>query len=412
MEENMKIKKIIMIMMLSMSLMFGLLTIENQATNQTEEENNTEAQNTTNTQATQNTTTQNTSSTNNKVVEKSSNANLSNLGIRPHDFTGFRYGTTFYEVAVPEDTQEVEVYASAQDEKATITGTGKKSLEKGENKIQVVVTAEDGTTKTYTINIIREVQQENYEETEQIRNQESGSGLSELKINDLSLSPEFKTNVYEYTVKYIGEEVKLKIEAKPTEEDYIVEIIGNDNLQEGENYITILVSEENGDNVATYQITVNKSLVDEEAIAKEEQLKANEQKIIIGIAIVVVVVIIVIIVMVKRKKRMKLEEEFSGRNPYDRIYEEEDFDEEEAEEKVPRALRGRRFYEEELEDEILEEEEQKEIENDELEENFDQMSKDELKERFLKGYDFGTDFDSNSHEESRKNVKRKGKRFK
>ena len=96
-------------MMLSISMMFGLLTIENQATNQTEEESNTTTQNITNTQEAQNTTTQNTSSTNNKVVEKSSNANLSNLGIRPHDFTGFRYGTTSYEVAVPEDTQDVEV---------------------------------------------------------------------------------------------------------------------------------------------------------------------------------------------------------------------------------------------------------------------------------------------------------------
>ncbi len=385
MKENMKVKKIIMIMMLSISMMFGLLTIENQATNQTEEESNTTTQNITNTQEAQNTTTQNTSSTNNKVVEKSSNANLSNLGIRPHDFTGFRYGTTSYEVAVPEDTQEVEVYASAQDEKATVTGTGKKSLEKGENKIQVVVTAEDGTTKTYTINIIREVQQESYKEIEEIRNQESGNGLAELKIGDLSLSPEFKTNVYEYTVKYIGEDVKLKIEAKPKEEDYIVEIIGNDNLQEGENYITILVSEENGDNVATYQITVNKSLIDEEAIAKEEALKkANQQKIIIGIAIVVVA-IIVIIVIVKRKKNIKLEEAFSGRNPYDRIYEEEDFDEEEAEEKVPRALRGKRFYEEE-------EQEENEIENDELEKDFEDMSKDELKKQFLKGYDFRRKF--------------------
>lgn len=398
MKLNMNVKKITMIIVLSIGILFGLLIIENQATNQTDENTSITTENTTNTQTTQNvitqnTTTQNTSSNNNKEKEKSKNANLSNLGIRPHDFTGFKYGTTSYEVAVPEDTQEVEVYASAQDEKATVTGIGKKSLKKGENKIEVVVTAEDGTTKTYTINIIREIQQEDYQQTEKINYEENGNGLVELKINDLNLSPEFRTNVYEYTVKYIGEDVKLKIEAKPTEEDYMVEIIGNDNLQEGENYITILVSEENGNNVATYQITVNKSLIDEEAIAKEELLKANQQKIIIGIAIVVVVAIIVIMVIVKRKKRMKLEE-FSRRSPYNRIYEEEDFDEEEAEEKVPRALQGKRFYEEETEeDEMLEEEEQEDnlIEDNE-EENFAQMSRDELKEQFLKGYDFRNRF--------------------
>ena len=50
----------------------------------------------------------NTSNTNTegKPAEKSSNANLANLGIRPHDFTGFKYGTTSYEVEVPEDTEK------------------------------------------------------------------------------------------------------------------------------------------------------------------------------------------------------------------------------------------------------------------------------------------------------------------
>ena len=392
METNMKIKKIIMTIILSISMLFSLLTIKNQAVNETNEVgDNIVTQNTTNTQTTQNIEAQNTSSTNNKVVEKSSNANLSNLGIRPNDFSGFKYGTTSYEVAVPENIQEVEVYASAQDGKATIAGTGKKMLEKGENKVEVLVTAEDGTTKTYTINIIREIQQENYEGTEEIANQEMGNGLAELKINDLSLSPEFKTNIYEYTVKYIGEDVKLNIEAKPTQEDYVVEIIGNDNLQEGESYITILVSEENGDNVATYQITVNKSLVDEEAIAKEEALKkANQQKIIIGIAVVAVIVIVVIIVVViKRKRNMELEEEFSGRSPYDRNYE-EDFDDEEDEEEMPKAFKGKRFYDEEPEEKEEIEEEKKaknEVKDDILEEDYEKMSKDELKQRFLKGYD-------------------------
>ncbi len=51
-------------------------------------------------------------------------------------------------------------------------------------------------------------------------------------------------------------------------------------------------------------------------------------------------------------------------------------------------------------------------EDNEAEEDFEKMSREELKKRFLKDYDCGTDFDGNSYEESKKNVKHKGKRFK
>ena len=170
-------KKIFMIIIFMVSILFGLLTIPNYAVNETNNTNNTNTQTSTNTRASNNTSTSNTTTT------KSSNANLSNLGITPYDFTGFRYGTTYYEVTVPEDTTTVEVYAKAQDTNATVTGIGSKSLESEENKVEVVVTAEDGTKKTYTINIIRGA--EGDEDTS--INAENSKGLSELKINDLTL---------------------------------------------------------------------------------------------------------------------------------------------------------------------------------------------------------------------------------
>lgn len=387
----------------------GLLNIPSQAVNET----NTTKQNITTTKESQSQT--NTEKTNNNAVaEKSSNANLSDLGIRPHDFKGFKYGTTNYEVSVPENTEVVEVYAIAQDAKAKITGAGKKTLEKGENTVQVVVTAEDGTKKTYTINIIREIQQEEYEENSQEEKQEevkdtkeeNGKGLAKLKINDLALTPEFKTNVYEYTVKYIGEDVKLNIETEATEEGYIVEVIGNDNLQEGENTITILVSEKNGDNVATYQVTVNKSLVDEEAIAKEEaEKKEKRQKTIIGAGIAVVILGIVIAIIVIRRRNRNIAEEYSEIGFYGNNEDEED---------VPKAFRESRYQEEEAE-EIEQESEQEQEEQ--TEENFETMSKDELKEKFLNEYHSGIDIgfedtNNNIYHDKRRKGKHKGKRFK
>lgn len=420
--ERIKRQSNVIFILFCISIFINLLIHSTQAANQTT------TNNTNNTKATQNTVTQqNTSNTTNQATEKSSNANLSNLGIRPHDFTGFRYGTTSYEVAVPEDTETVEVYASAQDEKAKVTGTGKKNLEKGENKAEVVVTAEDGTIKTYTINIIREMQQEQYDDTDEITNSQKGNGLAKLKINDLKLSPDFKTNVYQYEVKYIGEDSRLEIEAQPTEEGYVIEVIGNENLQEGENFITILVSEEDGANIATYQITVNKSLVDDEAMAKGNVVFP---KIIVGVAVAIMAIIaMVVIFMMIHKRNTRLEEEFSGRMSYD-DNENSDY-EEDYEEEVPKALKGKRFLGEDTEEitiinkgfeENEEESEEKEWKAnttnqlEDEEEDFEKMPKDELKEKFLNGYtsqmDVNFDFEDTRYQNNRKKGKHKGKRFK
>ncbi len=265
------------------------------------------------------------SSNNTTSEEESSNANLSNLGIRPNDFSGFKPGTTTYNVTVPEDVESVEVYATAQDSAATVSGTGSQTLAYGENTLSVVVTAEDGTTKTYTINITREGEEETGEtegETEII------NGLSNITIGDLELSPAFKKDVYEYTVQYIGENTSLDIQAVPTDPDYTVEILGNEDLKEGENIITILVADGEGNNVATYQLTVNKSLVDEEALAKEEEERQQQEQrkmFMIAGGIIALILIIVIIIVIKRRRNRAYAEEFSG-VPFAGINDEDEYD--------------------------------------------------------------------------------------
>lgn len=287
------------------------------------ESNNSNNSGNSNTGTTNNPTTNNPTPTNpstTSTAQKSSNANLSNLGIRPNDFSGFRPGTTTYNVTVPNDVESVEVYATKADSKATVTGTGTKTLQEGANALAVTVTAEDGTTKTYTINVTRESATESEDENATDENmiaeenqEEVGDGLAELTINNVTLSPSFETGVYEYTAKYIGEDTKFEIEATPTDETYIVDITGNEDLQEGENIITILVSDAEGNNVATYQITVDKSLVDEEAIAREQAEKENQQRmIIIGVVVAVVIIGIIIFIIIKRRRNKQWTEEYSG----------------------------------------------------------------------------------------------------
>ena len=259
--------------------------------------------------------------------KESSNANLSNLGIRPNDFSGFKPGTTTYNVTVPEDVESVEVYATAQDSGATISGTGTKTLQKGANALNVVVTAEDGTTKTYTINVTREGEDETEEEQPEENAEEVKNGLSNISIANLELSPSFDTDIYEYTVKYVGEDTSLDIQTVATDPNYTVEVLGNEDLKEGENIITILVSDNEGNNVATYQVTVNKTLVDEEALAREEEEKQKEEQrkmFIIAGGVIGLIVIIVIVIIVKRRRNRAYAEEFSG-VPFAGINDDDDY---------------------------------------------------------------------------------------
>lgn len=331
--------------------------------------------------------TSSTESTNEKPEE--SNANLSNLGIRPHDFSGFRYGTTTYDVTVPADVEEIEVYATAQAKSAKVSGTGTKTLKDGLNSFDIVVTAEDGTTKTYTINVTREEEQqntENTENTENVQDRYSGDGLASLKIADLELTPEFDTNIYEYKVKYIGEETKLDIKAEGTDPYYEIDITGNEDLKEGENIITILVSDPDGNNVATYQITVNKSLVDEEAIAREQEeaRKKEEQKkmILIGGIVAVVIIAIIIFLIVRHKRNKAWAEEYTV--PYSGLNDNNE----------------NGYYGDDYEDEM---------DYEESEEN--KISKEKAREKFLNNYNSENLKDYEEIEDTPRR-RHKGKRFK
>lgn len=86
----------------------------------------------------------------------SSNANLK--GITVGDYTlspSFNKDTLEYEVEVPNEVESVNVSASKEDGTSSVTGTGDITLTEGNNKVSIVVTAQKGNTKTYTVNIYR-----------------------------------------------------------------------------------------------------------------------------------------------------------------------------------------------------------------------------------------------------------------
>lgn len=78
--------------------------------------------------------------------------NLSSLNIEGFDID-FDSSVTEYSLSVPNDTKKVKIGATANDGNASVSGIGDYDVKEGNNEIKIVVTAENGDTKTYTINV-------------------------------------------------------------------------------------------------------------------------------------------------------------------------------------------------------------------------------------------------------------------
>lgn len=129
------------------------------------------------------------------------------------------------------------------------------NLEVGENSIPVVVTAQDGTTATYTIVITREAGLSN------------NATLSNLTISQGTLSPVFTSNNYNYTAMVANSVTSVDITptaASPAYQGMTVNgtasvsgAVSTVNLDVGENNIPVAVTAQDG-STATYTISITR----------------------------------------------------------------------------------------------------------------------------------------------------------
>lgn len=63
----------------------------------------------------------------------------------------FNKDTLEYTVNLPTNTESIKVKAYEEDSKASVRGTGTIDVSEGDNKIEIEVTAENGSTRTYTL---------------------------------------------------------------------------------------------------------------------------------------------------------------------------------------------------------------------------------------------------------------------
>lgn len=89
-----------------------------------------------------------------KVTEpKSGNNSLSAISVDGYKLV--KKSDTSYTLDVGNSVTKITIKATASDEKASVSGTGTKTLKEGKNTFSVVVTAESGAKKTYTVTVTR-----------------------------------------------------------------------------------------------------------------------------------------------------------------------------------------------------------------------------------------------------------------
>ena len=82
----------------------------------------------------------------------SKNNNLKSITIDGYEISpAFKKDVLEYSVELPSNVEKIKVNASLEDTKARLSGTGEIDVSEGENRIELVVTAENGSTKTYSI---------------------------------------------------------------------------------------------------------------------------------------------------------------------------------------------------------------------------------------------------------------------
>lgn len=162
----------------------------------------------------------------------------------------FNAEKTNYTLTVPASTSKITITATAIDGCTVFSGNGSHDLAEG---------------KTTTFNIIAKVKNENRTQTYTLavtRPTESVA-LRSLMVSGHSLNETFSQTNYTYTMTVPYDTTSLNISAVAENDTDTVEIDGADNLEVGENEVTITVRSESGKE-ATYQILVTREEESEE----------------------------------------------------------------------------------------------------------------------------------------------------
>ncbi len=192
----------------------------------------------------------------------SDNSYLKTLTVSQGSLT-FTKTTTNYVVIVENNISSIVLGATADYSKSSISGLGTKTLAIYSNVFNIVVTAENGSKRTYTVEVQRK-------DTNGLAAPPStNNNLKEITIDGFDeFNSSFNKDTLEYILNVGNLVTDLVVTAIAEDLKSIIDITSAP-LVVGSNTITIKVTAENGD-IKTYLITVNRSsdvpTVDEDEI--------------------------------------------------------------------------------------------------------------------------------------------------
>ena len=236
------------------------------------------------------------------IKEARANKNLSSLEVVGYELSPyFNKNNLTYTVIIPEDVTSIEINAEAEAEGAIVRISGNTRLTRQENTVTVRVTAEDGTSRAYSITVLKAP--------------EVNLKLDSLQIEGLELNPVFDEDTFYYTSSLVDTELtSLNVNAVANDETANVEVIGADNLVDGENLINIIVS--NDDETTIYQVNVDVDMLGEKE-KEVDNVITRVRKIInyalwgfAGFLLFIVLILIIVLIrkIIKRKKYGKEED--------------------------------------------------------------------------------------------------------
>lgn len=174
-----------------------------------------------------------------KVINaKSADNSLKEIKINNNLIEGFNPTKTNYAIEVKREVSSVNLSAVVNDELATVSGTGNKTLKIGLNEFKLVVKAENGSQKTYQIQIKRQG--------------DSDTSLKELNVDNKNI---LENNKLTYDIYVPNEQDSILIGATTSSSTSSLTGTGTKNVKVGKNIYKLNVKAEDG-TTTTYTINV------------------------------------------------------------------------------------------------------------------------------------------------------------
>lgn len=199
---------------------------------------------------------------------QSNNAKLQALRINVEGIVpDFKEDGYEYDITIPNDRNDIEVLAIAQNPNAQVEITGNTGLKQGLNTIKIKVVSEDKTSeKIYTIQVTKTANLEL-----------ANTNLEILAIENVLLYPAFENGITQYHTQVSNDTTRLNILAVPQNEQAEVQIIGKDEIKEGNNEVIVTVTAPNKISKREYHINVYKRNGEEEEQYQKEQEDQKEK---------------------------------------------------------------------------------------------------------------------------------------